>query len=205
MFSGGLERNQWHELIEGTQLFRRYPSIQLFMEVVVQSCRPQACNFIKKETLAQEFSCEFCEISKKTFSKEHLWWLLLYLTNFSNLTESLLVKLPDPSNKYNLESVFLCYSNFAIPEVFHIKNTLEEKVFRIMENTEICKSASIDKLPGRILKDVTEILGKSTKFTTFQFLVEYFLMLAKLQNSNLLSRKAKKSTHLITGLSCYCH
>ena len=26
----------------------------------------QACNFIKKETLAQVFSCEFCEISKNT-------------------------------------------------------------------------------------------------------------------------------------------
>ena len=29
---------------------------------------PQACNFIKKETLAQVFSCEFFEISKNTFS-----------------------------------------------------------------------------------------------------------------------------------------
>ena len=28
----------------------------------------QACNFIKKETLAQVFSCKFCEISKNTFS-----------------------------------------------------------------------------------------------------------------------------------------
>ena len=27
----------------------------------------EACNFIKKETLAQVFSCEFCEISKNTF------------------------------------------------------------------------------------------------------------------------------------------
>ena len=26
-----------------------------------------ACNFVKKETLAQMFSCEFCEISKYTF------------------------------------------------------------------------------------------------------------------------------------------
>ena len=25
------------------------------------------CNFVKKETLAQVFSCEFCEISKNTF------------------------------------------------------------------------------------------------------------------------------------------
>ena len=30
-------------------------------------CRP-ACNFIKKETMAQTFSCQFCEISKNTFS-----------------------------------------------------------------------------------------------------------------------------------------
>ena len=29
--------------------------------------RPKACNFIKKETLAQVFSSEFCEISKNTF------------------------------------------------------------------------------------------------------------------------------------------
>ena len=28
---------------------------------------PQACNFIKKETLTQMFSCEFCETFKKTF------------------------------------------------------------------------------------------------------------------------------------------
>ena len=34
---------------------------------------PQACNFIKKEAMAQVFSCEFCEISKNTFSTEHLW------------------------------------------------------------------------------------------------------------------------------------
>ena len=28
--------------------------------------RPEACNFIKKEALAQVLSCEFCEISKNT-------------------------------------------------------------------------------------------------------------------------------------------
>ena len=30
-------------------------------------------NFIKKETLAQVFSREFCEISKNIFFTEHLW------------------------------------------------------------------------------------------------------------------------------------
>ena len=28
-----------------------------------------ACNFIKKETLAQVFSCEFCEISKAVYAE----------------------------------------------------------------------------------------------------------------------------------------
>ena len=32
-----------------------------------------ACNFNKKETLAQVFSSEFCEISKNIFFTEHLW------------------------------------------------------------------------------------------------------------------------------------
>ena len=33
----------------------------------------ETCNFIKKEILAQVFSCKFCEISKNTFFTEHLW------------------------------------------------------------------------------------------------------------------------------------
>ena len=32
-----------------------------------------SCIFIKKETLAQVLSCEFCEISKNTFFTEHPW------------------------------------------------------------------------------------------------------------------------------------
>ena len=37
----------------------------------------QACNFIKKESLAVVFSCEFCKICKNTFFTEQLRWLLL--------------------------------------------------------------------------------------------------------------------------------
>ena len=33
--------------------------------------------FIKKEALADMFSCEFCEIFKNTFFIEYFWWLLL--------------------------------------------------------------------------------------------------------------------------------
>ena len=50
---------------------------------------PEACNFIKKETLEQVLSCKFCEIFRYTFSIEHLRLLLLKLWLYfyhSNLT-----------------------------------------------------------------------------------------------------------------------
>ena len=33
----------------------------------------EACNSIKKETLAQVFPCKFCEIFKNAFFTEYLW------------------------------------------------------------------------------------------------------------------------------------
>ena len=71
---------------------------------------------------------------------------------FSNLAESLLSKLTDPSSYYNLESTFLYYSSFALLELFHIKNTSEENVFKIMENSEISKATDIGKTPWKVSK-----------------------------------------------------
>ena len=48
----------------------------------------QACNFIKKETLAQVFSCEFCEIFKNIYFIEHLRWLLLTVNRFHARVQS---------------------------------------------------------------------------------------------------------------------
>ena len=44
--------------------------------------RLKACNFIKKETLAQVFSCEFCEIYETPFFIKHHRWLLFNKHNF---------------------------------------------------------------------------------------------------------------------------
>ena len=44
-----------------------------YHQVLYVSKKPEACNFIIKETLAEVFSCEFCEISKNIFFTEHLW------------------------------------------------------------------------------------------------------------------------------------
>ena len=40
-----------------------------------------SCNFIKKETLAQVFSCNFVKFLRRPFLTEQLWWLLLVLQN----------------------------------------------------------------------------------------------------------------------------
>ena len=50
------------------------------------SCSITGFNFIKKEIPAQMFSCEFCEISQNTFSKEPIGRLLLHKHSFSLLS-----------------------------------------------------------------------------------------------------------------------
>ena len=57
--------------------FPKFTGKHLYQGLFLISCRPKACNFIKKEALAQVFSCEFCEIFKNTFFYKHLCWLLL--------------------------------------------------------------------------------------------------------------------------------
>ena len=50
------------------------------------------CNFISKKTVAQLFSCEFCEIFKNTFFTEHFWTtasVLYGVQRLGNLTAEL--------------------------------------------------------------------------------------------------------------------
>ena len=47
-------------------------SIIFVVEILAMKFLPQACNFNKKETLAQVLSCEFCEFFKNTYFEEHL-------------------------------------------------------------------------------------------------------------------------------------
>ena len=44
---------------------------KVLIEILLQ-LPATSCNFIKKETLTQVFSNEFCKISKNTISAEHL-------------------------------------------------------------------------------------------------------------------------------------
>ena len=62
-------------------------------------------NFFKKETLTQVFSCEFCEISKNTFSIEHLRTTASGLLHFEKIWISKSIARPS-SNWANYRHVF---------------------------------------------------------------------------------------------------
>ena len=62
--------------------YRRYSikkgALTNFAKFIRNNCarlklQTSARNFVKKETLTQEFSCEFCQIFENTFFTEHLW------------------------------------------------------------------------------------------------------------------------------------
>ena len=53
--------------------FARFTGKHLCQSLFFNKVAGSACNFIKNETRALVFSCEFCEISKNTFFTEHVW------------------------------------------------------------------------------------------------------------------------------------
>ena len=55
---------------------------------------PQACNFIKKETVEKLFSCEFCKNVKNTFVIEYLWAIAFVYMNKQLNSFVLLKSLP---------------------------------------------------------------------------------------------------------------
>ena len=75
-----------------------------FRQAVNQISLPQACNFIKKETLAQVFSCEFFEISKNNIFTEHLW-----------TTASVMGEVARNGNTLETKP-FVWYSRYLFPE-----------------------------------------------------------------------------------------
>ena len=71
----------------------------------------EACNFIKKETLAQVLSCEFCEISGNTYFTEHLRATACI---FRNSQSQMLFKIGALKNFTNFTGKQLCWHLFLM-------------------------------------------------------------------------------------------
>ena len=110
-----------------------------------------------KKTLISNFNAvesnNALTFDKKTIAK-------IFKDFLSNSAESLLIKLPIAPDKYNIESVFQYYSKFITEKPFHLRDTSEKEVFKIMQNIDISKAAAIENLSGNFLKDGAKILAK---------------------------------------------
>ena len=101
---------------------------------------------------------------------------------FSNLAQYLLIKLPKP-DKYILESIIQYYCSFAITADFCLVSSTEKQIFKIMQDIKSSKTAGVDKLSEKFLKDWVDILAKALSALCYlSYPEESFQMLAKLQN-----------------------
>ena len=85
---------------------------KVFLEIVQNSQEtPGAWTLFKKETLAQVFSCEYCEISRNTFFTENLWTTASKNWNYDNFGES---------TAFILRTL-LTWVYYPFPEIFILK------------------------------------------------------------------------------------
>ena len=78
--------------------FAKFTGKHLCQILFLISCRPEACNFIKKETLAR---VNFAKFLRTPFFIEHFWWLLLTAVKKKGRTKNtqVLLKIGVPNSK----------------------------------------------------------------------------------------------------------
>ena len=112
--------------------FKFYFSIYLIIlrEAVVQTCCAQASNFIKKETLAQVFSCEFCEISKNTSYRTPpvAASVLIYFMNFIKFDFIFKFFLFQHRKTYTLYKVDCCFKLFTLTAWYFLSKIALTKI-----------------------------------------------------------------------------
>ena len=79
---------------------------------------------------------------------------------YSNLAGDLLKKLPSPTNKFGIEAVKKCYKNMNLEgKSFSFRPTKHADILKLLEDVKISKSAGIDNLAGKFLKEGASVLA----------------------------------------------
>ena len=95
---------------------------------------------------------------------------------FSNLADDLLKKLPNPKNKFNMDSVKSHYVKTRIErEIVIVFSYWWRNHFKIVTGDESIKAAGIDGLAGKFIKDgapylsspITQLCNLSISLSTF--------------------------------------
>ena len=131
-----------------------------------KALRPRACNFVEKETLAQVFSCELCEISKNTFFTEHVWatasdifqngsiqdvWQGLILRLWNRSLKTWLRKFnqfksPTEKHSFKISKENFCFPHLCFPEKWSWNISNEVPMFRKRNDLYLVLSCIILKI-----------------------------------------------------------
>ena len=95
---------------------------------------------------------------------------------YSNLASDLLTKLPSPPNKFGKEAVKKYYENINLDgKSFSFRPTTQASVLKLLEEVNPSKSAGIDDLAGKFLKEgalalaspITDLCNLSISLSSF--------------------------------------
>ena len=81
--------------------------------------RPRACNYIKRETTTQVFSCGFCKILGTIFSIEQLWQQLLNQSVLDKILNQVIV-INFPCSFVKHVYLFICLLSCLVIHVNHL-------------------------------------------------------------------------------------
>ena len=73
---------------------------------------------------------------------------------------NLLKKLPKHPNKFTLNTVFQFYKGIIQSDSFNLLTVSESTILTILKNNKVSKTAGLDNLSGRFLKDGAKFLDK---------------------------------------------
>ena len=125
---------------------------------------------------------------------------------YSNLSSDLLKKLLSPPNKFGKEAVKKYYENINVGgKSFSLRPTTQASVLKLLEEVNPSKSAGIDNLAGKFLKEgapafsspITDLCNLSISLSSFPDDCKIAKLLTLQERSQ---NKAKKTT---IGLSLY--
>ena len=105
-----------------------------------------------------------CEVSALKVNKtvKHGTNLVLggFKDYYSNLAANLSKNLPEPPNKFTLNTVFKHCKGIIQSFSFNLITVSENTIIAILKNTTVSKATGLDNLSGRFLKDGAKVLAK---------------------------------------------
>ena len=113
---------------------------------------------------------------------------------YSNLAGDLLGKLPQSPNRYTIKFVSDFYEKLSLSENFKLDSITEGYLLNVLKNIEATKTAGIDQISGKFLKDGARILAKPvSELCSFSMALGSFPDACKIAKVKPLFKKSSKT------------